>query len=86
METITVDQGCVWLFGCRSKSVGAGVPIGSKRFVALYGCYAFTFAFAVSFLAASYDPCSSLCLFIMNIIRKALNSLRLNFKNEKVTE
>jgi len=23
------DQGCVWLFGCRSKSVGAGVDLAS---------------------------------------------------------
>jgi len=24
----TADQGCIWLFGCRSKSVGAGLGHG----------------------------------------------------------
>ena len=47
----TVDQGCVWLFACRSKSVGAGLDRGlcctptqsvtqnPQQLVALYKCY-----------------------------------------------
>jgi len=36
---LTADQGCLWMFGCRSKSVAVGLAYTAYRLYARSVCY-----------------------------------------------